>query len=219
VRIAAYARSVADEIVAYMLSCAARDAVRADTLKRLAATDWPREVVVVLDETEAARPQERQERMARKVLERAAADDARFIVFLEDDLEFNVHIHHNLTRWSPLLRAGADGHLMASLYNPGVGALEWDDRRAFSVARPERVYGSQAFLLSRATLARVLDGWGTVPGMQDIKISRIAAKHGAIHYYRPSLVQHVGVPSTWGGSHHSARDYSPVWRAPEISAA
>jgi hypothetical protein len=75
------------------------------------------------------------------------------------------------------------------------------------------VYGSQAFLLSRATVALVLAGWDGVPGMQDIKISRIAAKAGPIHYHRPSLVQHVRAPSTWGGPQHWARDYSASWRA------
>jgi hypothetical protein len=210
---------VAGEIVAYVLSCEARDAVRAETLARLAATNWPGQAVVVLDRTDAVRAQERQERTARRLLEQAAADGTDFVLFLEDDLEFNAYLHHNLSRWSPLRSAGAERHLMASLYNPGVAALEWDRERAFSVAQPELVYGSQAFLLSRATVASVLDGWDTVPGMQDIKISRIAARHGPIHYHRPSLVQHVDAASTWGGPHHWARDYSAWWRAPELSAA
>ena len=199
--------------MAYMLSCAARAAVRRATLERLAATDWVGDAVVVLDGTDAVRPQERQERTARRLLERAAADGAGFVLFLEDDLEFNRHLSHNLAHWHPLLAAGPDGHLLGSLYDPGVYATEWHLDRAFSVAHPEFVYGSQAFLLSRATVALVLAGWDGVPGMQDIKISRIAAKAGPIHYHRPSLVQHVRAPSTWGGPYHWAKDYSESWRA------
>ena len=200
-----------DRIVAYMLSCRARDVVREQTLERLAATDWAEPAVVVMDGVEAERAQERQERTARRLLERARDDGAAFVLFLEDDLEFNAHLRHNLTRWQPLCAAGPDGHLLGSLYDPGVAALEWDRARAYSVAHPELIYGSQALLLSRATVARVLAGWDAVPGMQDIKISRLAARDGPIHYHRPSLVQHVQVPSTWGGSLHWARDYSPHW--------
>jgi hypothetical protein len=202
---------------AYMLSCVSRDAVRAATLKRLASTDWSGDVVVVLDESVAERPQERQEQTARRLLEQAAADRVGFVLFLEDDLEFNVHLEHNLTHWEPLRAAGPDGHLMASLYDPGVAAISWDRERAFSIAHPELVYGSQAFLLSRATVDVVLAGWDSLPGMQDIKISRLAAAVGPIHYHRPSLVQHVAGPSTWGGPSHRAEDFSPAWRAAGVS--
>jgi hypothetical protein len=202
-----------ERIGAYMLSCEARAAVRAATLERLAATDWSGDVVVVLDVSVAERPQERQEQTARRLLERAAADRAGFVLFLEDDLDFNAHIEHNLTHWEPLRQAGPDGHLMASLYDPGVAAISWDRERAFSIAHPELVYGSQAFLLSRATVELVLTGWDSLPGMQDIKISRLAAEAGPIHYHRPSLVQHVAAPSTWDGPGHWAEDFSPSWRA------
>jgi hypothetical protein len=200
-----------------MLSCAARDAVRASTLERLAATDWSGEVVVVLDESTSERPQERQEQTARRLLQRAAADRVGFVLFLEDDLEFNVHLEHNLAHWEPLRAAGPDGHLMASLYDPGVAAISWDHELAFSIAHPDLVYGSQAFLLSRATVAVVLAGWDSLPGMQDIKISRLAAAVGSIHYHRPSLVQHVAAPSTWNGPRHWAEDFSRSWRAAATS--
>ena len=197
-----------------MVSCRARDEVRAATLERLGATDWQADVVVVLDEVQAERAQERQERTSRRLLEMAAAEKVGFVLFLEDDLEFNAHLRHNLTHWSPLLSTGPDGPLLASLYDPGVAALSWDQDRAFSIAYPELVYGSQALLLSGATVSSVLAGWDTVPGMQDIKISRLAARAGPIYYHRPSLVQHIDAPSTWGGPRHWADDFSPSWRAP-----
>ena len=202
-----------------MVSCTARDEVRSSTLERLRATDWPGDVVVVLDQFQAERAQERQERTAHRLLETAAADEVPFVLFLEDDLEFNRHLHHNLTHWSPVVSAGSQGHLLGSLYDPGVGALSWDHDRAYSIAHAELVYGSQALLLSRATLLAVLEGWDSVEGMQDIKISRVAARSGPIHYHRPSLVQHVGAPSTWGGPRHWARDFSASWRARELTQA
>lgn len=207
------------EIVAYMLSCAARDAVRAQTLVRLARTDWAADAVVVLDEAQAERPQERQCQTARRLLELAARDAAAYVLFLEDDLDFNRHLRHNLTAWQPLARMSPDEHFMASLYDPGVAARERDHARAFSIAHPELVYGSQAMLLSRATIGHVLDGWERVPGMQDMKVSRLATEVTPIYYHRPSLVQHVVAASTWGGPAHRARDYSASWRARDLTPA
>lgn len=202
-----------------MLSCRVRDDIRTQTLARLGCTDWGDDVVVVMDDEIASRAQDRQERTARRLLEQAAADCVDFVLFLEDDLDFNRHLRHNLRSWEPLLAAGREGNLLASLYDPGVAARRWDPASAFSVAHPGLVYGSQALLLSRATLLRVVAGWETVAGMQDIKISRIAAAEGPVLYHRPSLVQHVQAPSTWGGAAHFATDFDADWRAPMLMPA
>jgi hypothetical protein len=50
-------------------------------------------------------------------------------------------------------------------------------------------------------------------GMQDIRMSRLAGRKCPLFYHTPSLVQHVGERSTWGGSFHWAQDFSPDWRA------
>ena len=63
-------------------------------------------------------------------------------------------------------------------------------------------------------LGHVLARWESVRGAQDIKISRLGGDVSAMFYHRPSLVQHVGARSTWGGNYHWARDYSGSWRAP-----
>jgi len=34
-----------------------------------------------------------------------------------------------------------------------------------------------------------------------------------IYYHRPSLVEHIGDVSTWGGRHHRAVDFDRDWRA------
>ncbi|QJY47948.1 hypothetical protein [Pseudonocardia broussonetiae] len=201
------------DVVAYMISCSERADVRAGTLARLAATDWAADAVVVLDGSALPRPQDRQVETAERLLRRALSDGAPYVLFLEDDLEFNRYLRHNLESWWPLRTASPDTHFMASLYNPDIGAVEEHLELSYAVADPDLVYGSQAFLLSRATVARVIDGWYDVIGGQDIKISRLAATAGPIHYHRPSLVQHVPVPSTWGGVGHTAIDYSPTWLA------
>lgn len=200
----------------YMLSCEARSATREATLARLGGTDWGDAVSVVLDPTAEGRGQDRQEQASRRLLEQAVADGAEVVLFLEDDLDFNRHLGHNLGSWHPLQSMAADGHFFASLYGPNVRALWRDDDRHYYVAEPECVYGSQAFLLSAETVRWALSHWDEVPGMQDIKMSRLAARVTPIYYHVPSLVQHVGTQSTWGGPFHWAPDFSADWRAPEL---
>jgi hypothetical protein len=195
-----------------MLSCPDREQVRAQTLANLAATDWDEEPRVVVDETSYERRQERQEKTALRLLLEAIDDGSPFVLFLEDDLEFNRHLRHNLERWPPVEEA-RDGHFFASLYNPSVLARHRDTERACFVAEPDCVYGSLAIILSRAMVRFATAHWHEVPGMQDIKLSRLAAPLCPLLYHSPSLVQHVGEASTWGGQHHQAIDYEAYWRA------
>jgi hypothetical protein len=141
------------------------------------------------------------------------ADRAEFILFLEDDLLFNRHLRHNLQHWPPLLRAARDGHFFASLYNPTIRRLSSDPSASFFEADSNAVYGSQAFLLSLATARYMAEHWADVIGMQDIKMSRLAARVARIYYHTPSLVQHVGVKSAWGGGFHWANDFNADWKA------
>jgi hypothetical protein len=138
--------------------------------------------------------------------------ETQFILFLEDDLAFNAHLFHNLTQWRPL-RSGSLG--MASLYNPTIHQMELSHAEHWFKADAGAVYGSQAFLFSTDTARFIAEHWHEVEGMQDIKMSRLAARGGwPIYYYSPSLVQHIGKMSTWGGGYHYAPDFDPHFKAP-----
>ena len=200
-------------IGAYMLSCPERAAMRRRTLANLQLTDWADTAWVELDPGTAERKQDRQTQTALRLLERAAGDGHDFMLFLEDDLEFNRYLRHNLERWQPLRDAARAGHFFASLYNPNVRSLMRGPDQAFFVADPNSVYGSQAFLLSWATARHIVTHWDDVIGMQDIKMSRLAAGLGPIYYHVPSLVQHIGTVSAWGGVFHSAPDFDAEWKA------
>ena len=201
------------QIVAYMLSCPARESLRNQTLANLSATDWGEPAIVEIDQTTHVRLQERQSETALRLLERAVQDGAEFFLFLEDDLDFNLFLRQNLQHWYPLQHVSPGGHFFASLYNPGVRQLERDDALAFFVADPNSVYGSQSFVLSAATGRHIVDNWETLIGMQDIKMSRLAARITPIYYHQPSLVQHVGIESAWGGPYHQSLDYRQDWKA------
>jgi len=48
------------------------------------------------------------------------------------------------------------------------------------------------FVMSRKMAEHFVEHWWEVEGMQDIKMSRLAAQLAPIYYHQPSLVQHVG---------------------------
>jgi hypothetical protein len=154
---------------------------------------------------------------ARLALEAFLADDFDFVLFLEDDLEFNHFIRHNVLHWSPVLDRSVT---LASLYNPGVQSVFRNANRHFFEAHPHCVYGSQAFLISRLTVEYLLRRWEGIAAPLDIRLSRLAAQlQRPLYYHVPSLVQHVGRNSGWGGRFHQAVDFDPEWRTPVESRA
>jgi ADP-heptose:LPS heptosyltransferase len=202
-------------IVACMLSCSRREEIRNQTLKNLAQTDWDEEPVAVqLDAGKFSSPEDGQTETARLALESCLHSNASHVLFLEDDLEFNRHIRHNLSSWVPL-RKGVI--VLASLYNPGMRAWAWNARENYSLCNPHVSFGSQAYVLSKHALKYILNHWNEVKGKQDLRITRLAARlQTPMFYHTPSLVQHVGENSTWGGKFHLAPDYDSEWRAQPV---
>ena len=200
-------------IKAWMISCPERTAIRARTLEHLSRTDWPADAVAVrMDGTAMVSRKARQTETAFLALARAVEDEIDYLLFLEDDLEFNRFLRHNLDRWPPLLKREVT---LAGLYNPGIVELAADCRAHAFIADPYSIFGSQAFLISAPAARFFLENWNTVDGMQDIKFSRLAAElKRPVFYHAPSLVQHVGRQSAWGGRFHEAFDYDPEWKAP-----
>jgi hypothetical protein len=203
------------EVAAYMLSCPERAAVRAQTIASFRQTDWGVDAEVEVDRTTFESRAARNEHTALRLLTRAVEDGHEVILFLEDDLVFNAHLRHNLEHWPPLAHAAAEqSHFLGSLYNPDVAWFYRDERRAVLLADAASTYGAQAIVLTRPTAAYAVDHWWEEPGMADMKLSRLAARLCSIAYHVPSLVEHMAVPSVWGGPQHRALDFDPQWRTP-----
>jgi ADP-heptose:LPS heptosyltransferase len=199
-------------IQAVMISCRKRERIRKRTLESLRASDWgKREIDVQLDPGSCSHPQESQLENTRRALANALEKKTDYILFLEDDLQFNLHFWHNLQTWKPLQKGVVS--LAGLCAMPGVRQKAADVQAGCWVAEPQSIYGSQAFLLSRETAEYVLKNWESESGYQDIRVSRLAARLGhPILYHYPSLVQHVGFASTWGGKFRWAVDYDHEWR-------
>ncbi len=200
-------------IGAVMISCSDRKELRSQTLENLAKTDWNGSPLhVEFDELEHDDRRQRQTACAYSALQRGLEINLDYILFLEDDLDFNLHLRHNLEQWRPL-KAGKV--TLASLYNPRIREMACDLKSNARIIAPHSVFGSQAFLISKEATKHIVRHWKTVEGMQDIKISRLAGRlKKLVFYHAPSLVQHLGISSSWGGRFHQAMDFDRDWRAP-----
>ena len=201
-------------IPAYMLSCESRRELCATTSAALAATDWNEPPIVQWDEDPAPDVVTRIKNNCRLILERAVDEAADLFLYLEDDVDFNRSLRHNLLAWAPVADRRPGDYLFASLYNPNiVPVCSPTDPSPTMVADPHAYYGTQAMLLSVATARSILADWDDVDSAADIRMSRLAARRSPILFHRPSLVEHRPVSSTWGGTQHQAIDFSPDWRA------
>ncbi len=197
-------------IAPVIITCPERAQLLVQTLAYFCETDWPGRPHVQMDDSHAGDRRARLTRNAQCGLEWFLAEsDAKFALLLEDDLEFNLHLRWNLERWSPIV----DGSLrFGSLYNPGIRRL--GDGNGYFLADPEACYGGQACVLSRDAVFVALRNWETVVGMHDIKLPRIISSAGhCLYYHQPSLVQHLGIESVWGGGFHQSADFDRSWRA------
>jgi hypothetical protein len=200
----------------YMASCSARDTIRQRTIADLSSSDWKGTLTIAFDDPAMRVPLDRHAELVRRILGRAARNLAdEVFLFLEDDLEFNRHLLHNLTTWASLKQFKPGQHFFASLCNLGVPLRKSCPALAYAEAEAKVAVGSQALLISRTTARYLVTCWGVEPGPHaDVKIIRLAARVGAVVYHMPSLVQHVGVQSLWGGPFHNAADFDRDWRSP-----
>jgi ADP-heptose:LPS heptosyltransferase len=199
-------------IAAVMISCAVRERLRARTLADLARTDWGAgSVRLILDEQRFRYKVENIAHTGWRALKAGLETGADYVLLLEDDLAFNRRLRENLRLW-PLLQQGRLAVL--GLYNPGLPELAWDLAHQAVLVDPNRVFASQAMLVSRPGVARLLEHWFKAPPPLDLKLAWLAANLGQpVAYHCPSLVQHLGRKSVWGGFFHQARDFSRSWQA------
>lgn len=201
-------------ISAHMLSCAKRVMVREHTLANLRATDWDAEPQLELDQQAPhLAPCVRMTAAVRQLLQCAASGHPQFILFLEDDLRFNRHLRYNIVQWLLKFDAAPDGHFFGSLFNPSGCAIGARISRDTIVVDGKCAFGSQAMLFSSATARHLLDKWDMYDSLHDFRMYHLAAMAGPVYCHVPSLVQHLNVPSTWGGRYARAHDFTADWRA------
>lgn len=204
-------------ISAVMISCRGRNYIREQTLKCLFSTDWDWSVNVVLDHEvidhnviDSLPNTTRQVLASLCALKQAVTKPDPFIVFMEDDLHFNVNIKYNLINWYPIKEKKLN---FGSLYTPKNNKCIIEKGKYWYIADCLRFYGSQFYIMSREAALWAIDKWDTIQGLQDTKLTRLSIGK-PIYYYDPSLVEHRSVPSSWGGVCHTSEDFDQFWKHP-----
>ena len=205
-------------LTAYVVTCAERRAVLDGTLARFRETDWGAEPELQIDDGAAPTKLERIHATWLKVLERVAEGTADVALILANDLEFNRHLRHNLAYWGPLLGRDGDVPFFGSVYNPDRPAFWRPARQSYFTVHPQQMWGAQAVLVSRRLAGFFLAHWEEEEGAADLRMPRLGARLAPVYLHAPSLVQHVGDASTWGGPFHQAPDFDRDWRAPTQNA-
>jgi hypothetical protein len=199
-------------VVAVMTSGVNRDQVRQQTLNNLARTDWDgAPLLVQIDHGNAEGCREREAHSAYLGLKESLKHGADYILLLDDDLDFNRHIGHNLHHWGPL-KAGLA--TVASLFNPKVRESACDFRNNARIINPNAVFGSQAFVIAKDTAQYLVRHWDDMAGRLDFRIFRLAGRQRKpVFYHAPSLVQHVRTPGMLDDTFDEAMDFDPNWKA------
>lgn len=200
-----------------MVSCPERAALRAQTLANLAATDWQGEVAVAVDDGSGPDRIARIDATWRRALALAAASEADVILVMEDNLDFNRHLRANVLSWPRLAGVVATSPFFGSLYNPGLYAVHSRPPQRYDLMDPKGCWGGQALLMSRALARYLLAHWSEEHGEPDLRMPRLAGRLVPIYYHHPSLVQHVGNLSTWGGRRHEVPNFDRHWLPPQAA--
>lgn len=219
------------KFIPVIITCPGREAMLEQTLASWRQTDFGKvEPLIQMDTNQHERKQERQEHNSLAALKLAIQTLAmnrtdltapEFILFMEDDIIFNRHLRHNLENWAPIRRHVANQEkihtvqeeaFFASLYDCTIREIVRVPEENYFIADPDAVYGSQCYVVSVPLARCFVEHWWEVPGMQDIKMSRLAARLCPIHYHTPSMVQHVGYQSAWGGRFHDTQDFDGDFR-------
>jgi len=195
-----------------MISCTARSEVRQQTLENLARTDWgDTPLHLLVDNSDEVAYQERQTRCTYVALKESLERGPDYTLLLEDDLDFNRHIRHNLLNWGPVQHGTVT---LASLYNPQLRELAADLDNNARIVDPNTTLGSQALLISKETVAFVIRRWETVEGPHGVRIPRLSARlRRPILVHAPSLIQHIERPKLPAPAFHEAVDFQREWTA------
>jgi hypothetical protein len=195
-----------------MISCEERKRYRKRSLQNLARTDWKDwGVHVQIEKSQVGSIQEREMAAAHLALKEGLRRKSDYILLLEDDVECNFHLRHNLGNWAPFQSGVA---AMAALSNSGVRELACDIRRNFRVLDSHYIIDSAALLFSRETVLDLVRHWNEVSGSWKSRIPIFADQLSKqILCHAPSLVRRTARESIPGMVPRQAIDFDPEWKA------
>jgi len=188
-------------------TCVGREQDLSQTLHSIAASDLGLSVRVLMDreaiEDLGLEEKDKYERIGagnRFALREFLGTPHEFLLFMEDDVDLNPHLRHNIETW-PAFIAGVD--LASFFYSKAVYALRRCDTLVFADAK--RMFGAQCLLISRKGAEATLAAWGNHDAKYRI-LDRQAPENiffelrSPICVHEPGLVHHRAFNrSAWVG--------------------
>jgi hypothetical protein len=204
---------------AYCFSYSANQNSLRLTLDDFRQSDWGEEPMVFTQPDDWPPGKESASRNYRRILEHAYEDGCDFALILEDDVRVSRHLRHNLTTL-PLIRRDQCDYL--SLFLPDLIEKPWQRQErhlGYRLAKPRysgpnrlwevrRIWGSQAYVLSRRFLRAALERWDRLNEGQDTRVLAICGElQLPLWYSCPCWVEHAPLTSAFA---------TPVARAPDF---
>src|SRR5262249_4547505 len=153
-------------IGAYLITCQGRDAMLEKTLASFAESDWGEEPVIIKNQPDETPGWRSTAINSRRAMQTAWDDGVDWMLFVEGDVFVNRNLRHNLLNWKPLRDRAVDFgslYIPAKILDPWVGVNRAENWRIARQSRKytgdwtkDHIWGSQAYLLSRRFLWRLL---------------------------------------------------------------
>jgi hypothetical protein len=206
---------------AYCFSYAANERSLRLTLEDFRQSDWGEEPMVFMQPDDWPPGKESASRNYRRILEHAYDDGCDFALILEDDVRVSRHLRHNLTTL-PLIRRDQCDYL--SLFLPDLIEKPWQRQEphlGYRLTKPlyagpnklwerYRIWGSQAYVLSRRFLRAALERWDRLKEGQDARVLSVCSElQLPLWYSCPCWVEHAPLTSAFA---------TPAARAPDFDA-
>ena len=194
------------------------------TLNDFRQSDWGEEPTVFVQPTDWPVDRVSGSKNYNRAMEHAAADGCDFALILEDDVRVCRFLRENLTKL-PLVRRDQCDYL--SLFMPDLLASPWERQEAalgYRLARPLyagpnrmwekfRVWGSQAYLLSRRLILAALERWDRLSDGQDTRMISVCSELKLpLWYSAPCLAQHAPLRTAFGTPTAYAADFQADFR-------
>jgi protein-L-isoaspartate O-methyltransferase len=209
---------------AYCVSYPANHESLQATLADFRHSDWGEEPLVFVQPEDWPPGKPSSSRNYRRVLQHAYEDGCDFALILEDDVRVNRWLRHNLTTL-PLIRRDQCDYL--SLFLPDLIVAPWQRHErhlGYRLAKPiysgprqiwqrHRIWGSQAYVLSRRFLRAALERWDRLGEGQDARVLFICDElQLPLWYTCPCLVEHAPLTSVFATPAAHAPDFDPDFR-------
>ena len=209
---------------AYLMTYAANRDSADLTLRDFRQSDWGEEPVVFEQPADWPAGKPSAARNYKRILEQAINDDCDFALIIEDDVRVCQHLRHNLTNL-PIVRRDQCDYL--SLFMPDLMSAPWarqEPHLGYRLARPlysgpnrmwekNRIWGSQAYLLSHRFLRAAVERWDRLKEGQDTRVISICSELKLPMWYTsPCFVEHAPLRSAFGTPSAFAPDFKKEFR-------